>query len=302
MYNTERKEEFIREYLKSRVIQKTTLYALFKKTSPFEYELNKDCSEFTRDEILDMFGKFKSKSVYVLMNNNTVLKAYCAYIKYYHTPTLEISYEGINIEDLKPCVADSKNKLFTREDIIDIEDQLYNYVDRAVIELLFMGVAGKNMEDIYSVSAECVRGDVLVVNNKTFPMTERLQELLPKAFAETEIMSYGNTMKIIQVIGEGRIYKERFNTVGVDTDDAKFRYFYRRIQMFRSYLDIDGLTMKNISTSGLWYYLSLGMESTGLDLRSFLRTDQGKQIAIRYGFSEDYYLDNICAKYKQYFK
>ena len=115
-------------------------------------------------------------------------------------------------------------------------------------------------------------------------------------------MSYGSTMRLFPVIGEGRIYKERCNAKGIDTDDAKFRYFYRRVQIFRDYLGISGLTMKNIAASGLWYYLSLGMEEAKLDLRSFLRTEMGKKIAISYGFSEDYYLENICAKYEQFLK
>jgi hypothetical protein len=199
---------------------------------------------------------------------------------------------------IAPLIPKDANKLLSREEIAEIEDQLYNYADKAVVELLFIGVAGKNMEDIYAVTSECVQGDALVVNGKTFPMSERLKELLPKALAETEAMSYGDTMKVFKVVGDGRIYKERCNARGVNTEDAKFRYFYRRIQIFRDYLGIPGLTMKNIATSGLWHYLNQGMQETGLTLRGFLRTEQGKQIAMRYGFSEDYYLDNICAKYE----
>jgi hypothetical protein len=58
--------------------------------------------------------------------------------------------------------------------------------------------------------------------------------------------------------------------------------------------------MKNITASGLWYCLSRGMEATNLDLRSFLRTEAGEQIAVRYGFSKDYYVENVYAKCEQY--
>ena len=109
------------------------------------------------------------------------------------------------------------------QEIIEIEDQLYNDVDKAIVELLFIGVAGKNMEDIYSVSEECVDGNLLVVNGREFPLSDRLKTILPKAFAETKITSYGDTMKVVQVDGKGRIYKERANARGVDSEDAKFR-------------------------------------------------------------------------------
>ena len=112
-------------------------------------------------------------------------------------------------------------------------------------------------------------------------------------------MSYGNTMRIIEVEGKGRLYKERSNTRGVDSDDQKFRYFYRRIQIFRDYLDIAGLTMKNIQSSGLWHYLQLGMKETKLGIREFLKTERGERLAKQYGFS-DYYVDSIAQKYEQY--
>lgn len=57
MYNEEQKENFIKEYLKSKVIADTSLYAILKKTEPFEIENNKDVSDFTKDEILDMFAR-----------------------------------------------------------------------------------------------------------------------------------------------------------------------------------------------------------------------------------------------------
>ena len=57
MYNEEQKENFIKEYLKSKVIAETSLYAISKKTEPLEIENNKDVSDFTKDEILDMFAR-----------------------------------------------------------------------------------------------------------------------------------------------------------------------------------------------------------------------------------------------------
>ena len=51
MFNKEQKETFIKEYLRSKVVAETSIYAVFKKTEPFEKELNKDASKFIRDEI-----------------------------------------------------------------------------------------------------------------------------------------------------------------------------------------------------------------------------------------------------------
>ena len=299
MFNKAQKETFIKEYLRSKVIAETSLYAIFKKTEDFEEKLNKDVSKFTRDEILDMLAKFKAKSINSLLNYTIVLKHYSRFV---FGAVGTNAYESIGKADVSDMVDKNANILLTREELDDVEVQLLNWVDKAIIELLCNGVAGKNMEDIYSVSEDCVQGNILRVNEKEFPMTDRLRELLPKAFAETELMSYGNTMRVIEVNGKGKIYKERPNARGIDTPDIRFRWVYRKIQIFRDYLDMPGLTMKNIAASGLWHYLQLCMEKTKLDLRTFLRTKEGKELAMRYGFSESYYIDNICQKYEQHLR
>lgn len=296
MFNEAQKETFIKEYLRSKVIAETSLYAIFKKTEDFEEKLNKDVSKFTRDEILDMLVKFKAKSINSLLNYTIVLKHYSRFV---FGVVGTNAYESIGKADVADMVDKNANILLTREELDDVEVQLLNWVDKAIIELLWNGVAGKNMEDIYSVSEDCVQGNILRVNEKEFPMTDRLRELLPKAFDETELMSYGNTMRVIEVNGKGKIYKERPNARGIDTPDIRFRWVYRKIQIFRDYLDMPGLTMKNIAASGLWHYLQLCIEKTKLDLRTFLKTKEGKELAMRYGFSESYYIDNICQKYEQ---
>lgn len=296
MYNQEQKESFIEEYLKSKVIAETSLYAILRKTEPFEMELSKDASDFTKDEIIDMFGRFKAKSINSLLNYCVILKHYSRFVK---NDIGSNAYELIEKADMVGLVDKDAKILLTREDLDDIEEQLLNWSDKAIVELLWEGIAGPSMNDIFSVSQECIRGDVLLVNGKEYPITDRLKGLLPEAFKEEEIMSYGESAKIIEVNGKGRIYKERGNTRGVDTPDSRFRYFYRRIQMFRDYLDMPGLTMKNIQSSGLWHYLQLGMKEKKLGLREFLKTKQGEQLAKKYGFG-DYWVDNICMKYEQY--
>ena len=297
MFNEAQKETFINEYLRSKVVAETSLYAVFKKTEPFEKKLGKDASTFVRDEILDMLKKFKAKSINSLLNYVIILKHYSRYVLG-EVGTNE--YESIGKADVVDLIDKDGNVLLSREEVDDIEVQLLNWSDKAIVELLWEGISGKNMSDIYSVSEECIQGNMLYINGKEFYITDKLKELLPKAFAEVELMSYGNTMRIIEVNGKGRIYKERGNTRGVDSDDQKFRYFYRRIQIFRDYLDIPGLTMKNVSSSGMLYYLQRGIKETGLELREFLKTPKGKELAVQYGFSEDYYVDSIAQKYEQY--
>lgn len=304
MYNKERKEEFCKDYLRSRVIQQTTLYALFKKTAIFEEKNNKDCSEFTKDEAIDMFYGFKSKSVYVLLNNNTILKAYCAYMKYYHGLEAEIVYENINIDDLRPCVAESKNKLITREDLADIKSQLLNAVDRCIVEALWEGIAGNSMCDLTGLREEQLdhkKKQLCFEDGRVLKLTDELYEDVVAAFKQTKYICYGETLREKELIGYGRLYKERDNALGaLDSEDRRFRWVYRKLQLYRDHVGMPWLTMKIIGNSGFAHYLQQGMEETGLDIKRFLKTEQGQELAHKYGYTSQYAIDNLTHRYKDY--
>ena len=146
MYQSEIKESFIKDYMKSRVVAKTSLYSLFRKTEKYEERFKKDCCQFTPNEVFEMYKEFEAKSVFVLLNYNVILKAYCAWQKYYNGLDTEIVYDGITRQMLNPLIP--KREILSRDDVTDIEDQLYNWTDKAIIEALFEGLSGNSMRDL----------------------------------------------------------------------------------------------------------------------------------------------------------
>lgn len=303
MYNSDIKESFIKDYLRSRVVARTSLYSLFRKTEPFEERNSKDCSQFTQDEVLLMYKEFKAKSVYVLLNYNTILKAYCAWKRYYHKEITTESYNNITIELVKPCIPEDANKFLSREEMTNIEGQLYNFTDRAILECLWEGISGPSMIDLISVNKSMLDMEARAIyfpDGRITHMTDRLHELLIKAFDETEYMCYGESLRVKKLIGIGSLYKERDNAHAADSNDKAFRWVYRKVQNFRDHVGIPGLTMKNIHISGMYHYLCKGMQETGLDLKSFLRSDDGKELAIKYGFDSEFYVDNLAHRFKDF--
>ena len=165
MYGDDQKEKFIEEYLRSKVVALTSLYAIFKKTEKFEEKLDKDVSEFNKDEILLMLKSFHSKSINSLLNYIVILKHYSRWV----TGTVgQNDYELISKKDVENLVDKNASVLITREDLDEIEENLLNWSDKAIVELLWEGIAGKNMSDIYVISEKCVKGDTLCINGKEF--------------------------------------------------------------------------------------------------------------------------------------
>lgn len=304
MYQRERKEEFIRDIMRSRVIQKTTLFAIFKKTEPFEEKFDKDCCQFNKDEAMEMFNGFKCKSIYTLLNNNTIMKAYSAFAEYYHGIKSEKVYESFTINDLKPCVAESKNKLITREDLDDIKSQLLNAVDRCIVEALWEGISGTSMRDITGLQEgqlDKVLKQLHFEDGRVLNLTDELYEDLVSAFKQTKYICYGETLREKTLLGYGRLYKERDNALGaLDSEDRRFRWIYRKVQIFRDHVGMPWLTMKIIQNSGFAHYLKIGIDKCGLGIKDFLKTEEGKELMIRYGYNSQFAIDNVIHKYKDY--
>lgn len=301
MYQKEMKEGFCKDYLRSRIIQKTSLYGLFRKIEPYEEELQKDISEFTKDEAISMYKQMKSRSVYTLMNNNVVLKAYYAWKKHYHGVSIDSAFEGINIEDLKPCVDKNASKLLSREEITEIEEQLLNVTDAAILECLFQGIAGPSMRDITSLDESMLDKEnkcLVFSDGRVFNITENLCDLLDEAFKEEIYICYGETMREKRLQGKGKLFKERDNSHAADSDDRRFRAVYRKIMVIRDYVGVKELTMKGIAASGFVYSLRNNLEETRLSLKEFLLTSKGEQLMSRYGYESEFRVDNIIHRFK----
>ena len=300
MYQKEQKEKFIQDYMRSRIIQRTTLTGLFRKIEPYENELGIDVCLFSKEQVIEMFIQLKSRSVYTLLNNNVILKAYTAWQKHYNGIDIDNVYETITIDDLRPCVDAKASKILSREEITEIEEQLLNVTDAAIVECLFQGIAGPSMRDITSLHKDMLdKGNKCLIfpDGRVFDISENLCELLEKAFNEEIYLCYGETLRTKKLIGKGKLFKDRDNTHAVDSDDRRFRAVYRKILVIKDYVGIKELTMKGIAAAGFLHYLKMYLNESGLALKEFLRTEAGEKLMCRYGYESDYRVDNIIHRY-----
>ena len=301
--NENLKEGFIKDYMRTRVVALTSLYSLFRKVEPYETKLQKDCSEFDEEEILKMYREFQARSYHVLLNYNVILKAYCAWKRHYYGLKNDIAYENITTEMVRSLIPEEAKRVLTREEITEIEDQLYNWTDQAIIEALFEGLSGNSMRDLTGIKLSMINQkekQLILPDGRVFDLTDRLCDLLVKACREDEYICYGDTLKVKTLIGTDKIYKERDNAHAADSDDKFFRWVYRKIMNCRKFVGIDGLTMKNLQTAGMVHYLKLGMAQTGLEIKEYLLTDEGEKLMDKYNYFSNHRVDNVVARYKQF--
>ena len=82
-----------------------------------------------------MFKEFKAKSVNSLLNYGVVLKHYSRFVK---NEVGSNAYELLEKSDIVGLIDKDAKILLTREYVDDIEIQLMNWADKAIVELLFI--------------------------------------------------------------------------------------------------------------------------------------------------------------------
>ena len=169
MFNENIKNEFIEEYMRSRVVSLTSLNSLFNKVAPFERELHKDVSLFKENEIIDMYKKFDLKTVNTLQNYNNYLKAYCAFVAY-KTASYTNGFSEIIKDVLKSCISEKtkQNRYITYEQLQTLEHELLNYTEAAIMECLWSGIAGKNLVDLTYLTRSQVDKTNMTITFKTW--------------------------------------------------------------------------------------------------------------------------------------
>ena len=306
MYKEVQKEKFISYYLRSRVIGENTPRTIFTFTEEFENAKGKDVSTFTKPEILEMLKEKKYRSVYSVHNTITLLKHYTEYAKGAGLENIgHNNYKDITKEEMSSCLdIDAVNSLIlSREDINDIQNDMLNYTDQAILECLFSGIAGYHLTDLTSLNDKSLnlkKRQLRLLNGNIIPISQKLCNLLINAFDETEMVSYGATMRVSKMSGQGSLYKEKANAYKEANDERKFRWVLRRVVIWREYFDIPVLTMKTISLSGLVHAANEGMKETNLSLRNYLKSEQGKQLATIWGFKAFDYVNVIYEKIRWY--
>lgn len=297
------KKEFIKEYCRSRIVSETSLNGVLNKMQATERDVGKKITEFSQEEILNMYRKFNLTSVNTLQNYNNYLRAYCDFI-IYKTNKGTNRFADINKEMLKTCIDEDmrKNKYITYEHLKDIEEDLLNYTDAAILECLWNGIAEKELTDLTYLERSQLDENNMEINLKsgrTIKMYPRLYKLLDGAFKETDLVCYGETTRVKKVNGYGKLYKVRDNAYK-DSDSVRFRWVYRKIMIVRDYVGLPNMSMKTLQGSGMLHYIKQGMERTGLGLREFLSTKSGEKIMEQYGFVNENRINVVYDKFAEY--
>lgn len=305
-------EEFIKDYQRSRVVATASVRATLNRALEFEKKFNKVFYEFTEDEVIDMYKVVDAISVRSLQNINLILKHAARWILHNQKKEIDNIYDKITKDVIQQCINVQKkdNLVISKEQLIDIQNDLLNYVDKAILFLLFEGVGGYKLKELMFMDwSQVSRKDCKIYfkSGKAVDITPEDYELLRCAFQEDELMPFGTTSRISKVKSSG-IYKIRFNSLS-DNDDItndgdverRYRFAQRRLILISKDLGVT-LTSGSVQESGFLHYIKEGMCNSGLDFLEFIKTEECKVLAKRYDLYTDLYVQVVKEKFYKYFQ
>ena len=309
---TEREvESFLNEYSRSRVIIEATVRASLNRALEFEQKFQKPFYEFAVDEILEMYKSMHTISDRSLQNTNLTLKHAARWMIDKRNVNINSPYEEVTKELMQDCVdtKKKKNMILTHDDLKEIQDQLLNWTDKGILQMLFLGAGSNWLKELtFFDMSQASRKDGLIYfrTGKTIPITEEDYELIKKACEEDELISFGTTSRISKVQSYG-FYKQRFNALSDNGDasdvqdlERRFRFIQRRLLLISKDLGVQ-LTSGGIQTGGLLHHLKQGTEESGMTFREYVKTQEAGELARRYDILTSLYSQILIDKFEGYF-
>ena len=195
----EKRNEFLSELTESNV----KIYKmLFKKVKTYEEIINVPFEEFNEEQSRTLATKYlDSKTVNSLATKVSMLRRYLKYVN-------NNSMQSVKREDLRIAVKryigedDTQLRYVSWEDLVNMMEENLEYaIDKAIICLLHLGIAGNEYEDIRNLKVDDIDfiNNKIIVKDKIYKIDGYIKKVLEDARDE-EGYSYINAKGNMQMV------------------------------------------------------------------------------------------------------
>lgn len=213
MYNQELKERYRKEKESYTTVSAYYFSSLFKRIEPFEEQLNKDASNFTAYEIINMYKTLAIMSLDTIVTMNSNLSMYTQWCI---QQNLVNDYQNHYLEMTRDMLASFVNKLamdkkvVSRKQILDWCQQLPNPSDSFCLLGLFEGIRGGGYLELALAKIEDFHDNIFTAyNGREIKVSTTLIEYAKLSDETLEYQAISQNMtKEVNLIDNGRIIKD----------------------------------------------------------------------------------------------
>ena len=230
MYNENIKSRYIEYKTDLTILSNGYLERLFGRTEKFESELDKDISNFTYYEILNMYKTWNETSYEVLQVCNSNLSMYTQWCLDQH---LVVDSQNHFLEFNKEIFMDCTNilvnqkRMVTREQVLQWANQFDNPSDGFILLALFEGIKGENYNELTQLKlSDFHDGKVTLCTGREIEVSKELYNLAEKSNQEEFYTSHKNKRQF-KLKNEDLIIKNYPNTTDYDNKNSGKRMYSR---------------------------------------------------------------------------
>ena len=213
MYNQELKERYRKEKESYTTVSAYYFSSLFKRIEPFEEQLNKDASNFTTYEIINMYKTLAIMSLDTIVTMNSNLSMYTQWCI---QQNLVNDYQNHYLEMTRDMLASFVNKLamnkkvVSRKQVLDWCQQLPNPSDSFCLLGLFEGIRGGGYLELALAKIEDFHDNTFTAyNGREIKVSTTLIEYAKLSNETLEYQSISQNMtKEVNLNDNGRIIKD----------------------------------------------------------------------------------------------
>lgn len=310
LYNEHIKKEFISE--KSQLFidfgGELFISKLFNQSYQYENVLGKDLFDFTKEEILNLYLMFRTKSVFYLTSINTVVDRYIIWaIEKIYSKHNESPIKNIKEIDLNSCISPiAKNKTIISEDELYITSNAIslNPSDQFLLLAPFYGIYGKELCELSCIKKKDINIEKKLVSlctNRTVEVPDKLISIMIKSLDTYKLYTRSKKGGIIEVrLAGDTVYK----TTATDYKEGEYikrmqKHIHYRFGKVKYMCNLPELSLMSIRTSGFVHFSRNAMNKYNMNFYDFMLSDISKHVCERFNIKRD--PQRIIQRYKKYF-
>ena len=290
MYNQELKERYRKEKESYTTVSAYYFSSLFKRTEPFEEQLDKDASNFTTYEIINMYKTLAIMSLDTIATMNSNLSMYTQWCI---QENLVNDYQNHYLEITRDMMASFVNKLamdkkvVSREQVLDWCQQFPNPSDSFCLLGLFEGIRGGGYLELALAKMEDFHDNIFIAyNGREIKVSFTLIEYAKQSNETIEYQSISRNMeKEVNLIENGRIIKDYPNVRRTESLPVLRRRTQSRLARIFNYMGIlEYMNGNDIRMSGVIEMINSRCKELGINGKDYIYGIGIEEIKKQYDF------------------
>lgn len=288
MYNQDLKLRYKQEKESYTTVAAYYFNSLFKKTEPFEESLDKDISNFTTYEIINMYKTLSIMSLDTISTMNSNLSMYTQWciqqnlVNDFQNHFLEINREMMASFVNKYAM---NQKVVSRDKIIEWCNQMPNPSDAFCLLALFEGLKGSGYLEIAYARMEDFENNVFTSYQRR--QIEVSNELINFAILSNETLEYQSITRemkhSVDLIDNGRIIKDYPNVRANESLPILRRRIQTKLVRIFDYLGIlNWMNGNDVRMSGVIHLINSNSKKMNVTGKQYLYGDGLKEIKKQY--------------------